>query len=176
MSKRHRHPRCQQDPGHTVGSSQALPAEPGSRLCWVQVPDSPGVLTGRGCCSSSRAFSCPSQPCCTTGCSRARSVLTQSTCSPHSPCLVWPRWCRAAVLWVATTAGAIAAQKHISLQVCLLIPAGCVSVCVYRQQIPHPDLSFAVTNLSMPWAWLLQRPVFLHPSPLPCPSLASEAN
>lgn len=94
------------------------------------------------------------------------SVLTPSTCSPASSASYSPSGCAR----VATTAARIiTVQKHVSLQDCLLIPAGCVLVCVYSQQIPLTACSVAITNPSSAGRLCsLLHPISLDSSPLPC--------
>lgn len=52
---------------------------------------------------------------------------------------------------------------------CLLIPAGCVLVCIYSQQIPPTACSLAIIKPSCAGRLCsLLHPIFLNPCPLPC--------
>lgn len=169
-----------------AGSWGTRRAAPGHGYCpgRAQVSPLPGVgypapmICGQD--AAIVAFPCPSQPCHTTGCSRARSgpaLSFPSTHSPRSPCPVEPCRRRAAVLGVATTtARVITSRKHISPRVCLLIPAGRVLVCVYGQQIPPTARSLS-QNPPVPAGLALCRVLSpCAPALFPCRSPAPKAN
>lgn len=94
------------------------------------------------------------------------SFLTPSTCSPASRASYSLSGCTR----VATTAARIiTVRKHVSPRDCLLIPAGCVLVCVYSQQIPPTACSLAITESSRAGRLCsLLHPISLNPSPLSC--------
>lgn len=133
-------------PGHSYcqGTAEQSPGLPRARC---RVADSRGLLAGRGHCYFP-GFSLFFPALLHHGTQQSQvwsgSVLTPSTRSPCSLGLTQPHRHRAAVLGVAaTTARVITSWKHVSPRVCLLIPAGCVLVCVYDQQIPPTTRSLS---------------------------------